>query len=302
MISVLVLSHNRLPCLRDGISYLLTHSESWDELIVVDNGSTDGSLGFLQGVGRTQQRMLVVDAGRNCGVAAGRNLGFRLASGDVVVCLDDDAWLPAAALAEVAEVFSREQEIGVLAPRVVHKASRLDQTPAATCALAVANYHGAAHAWRKSALEAIGLLDDGCFFGGEELDSCMRARSYGFACVLWPTIIAMHDSVPRPGGEGLFRFSEWTKNYARILFKNLPRDLASQFANRLLLARGVRAALRFGLPGLAKAIGADRVGRAMGIREHRCISRPAVAFYSDSYLRPEYGNVPLRRKLLESRV
>jgi len=90
---------------RDGQAYLAEAIESvlaqtvpdW-ELIIVDDGSLDGSLGIAHEYARaesTRVRSLLSAAGRNVGMSAARNTGLRAASAEYIALLDcDDAWLP----------------------------------------------------------------------------------------------------------------------------------------------------------------------------------------------------------------
>ncbi|TSC88956.1 MAG: glycosyl transferase family protein [Microgenomates group bacterium Gr01-1014_5] len=63
-----------------------------DEVIVVENGSTDGSLEYLkkQVTSNKKQELKVIENERNLGFARGVNQGFKVASGDVVILLNTD--------------------------------------------------------------------------------------------------------------------------------------------------------------------------------------------------------------------
>ena len=90
---------------RDGQAYLAEAIESvlaqtvpdW-ELIIVDDGSLDGSLDIAHEYEKAESarvRSLRSAAGRNVGMSATRNTGLRRASAEYVALLDcDDAWLP----------------------------------------------------------------------------------------------------------------------------------------------------------------------------------------------------------------
>ena len=90
-VSVVIPSYNRAGALPRALDSVLAQTRAADEIIVVDDGSTDGSAELLAthypGVTRLYQP--------NQGVSAARNLGIQHASGDWIALLDsDDAWLP----------------------------------------------------------------------------------------------------------------------------------------------------------------------------------------------------------------
>ncbi|MFZ0612874.1 MAG: glycosyltransferase [Desulfobacterales bacterium] len=91
LISVIIPTYNRAWVVRDAIDSVLGQSHADFELIVVDDGSTDGTPRILDAYG---DRLQVIRQERG-GVSAARNRGIAAAAGPLVALLDsDDLWLP----------------------------------------------------------------------------------------------------------------------------------------------------------------------------------------------------------------
>lgn len=87
------------------------------EAICVDDGSTDGSPAILREAAATDARIRIVE-GHGAGVSAARNLGARLARGEILAFLDaDDLWSPAK-LKILSARFDREDKPGAVYARV----------------------------------------------------------------------------------------------------------------------------------------------------------------------------------------
>jgi len=84
----------------------LTHMDSLHEVIVVDGGSTDGTREWLS----QQQVSRVVDAERGRG--AQLNAGARIATGDVLIFLHSDCWLPPDAPMQILEALANDRVVG----------------------------------------------------------------------------------------------------------------------------------------------------------------------------------------------
>lgn len=85
LISIVVLNHNGLMFLRQTLPPLLKLKYPNYEVLVVDNGSTDGSLDFLQ-----RNKVNIIDNKKNLGYSAGKNIGVESAKGEFVLLLDED--------------------------------------------------------------------------------------------------------------------------------------------------------------------------------------------------------------------
>jgi glycosyltransferase involved in cell wall biosynthesis len=89
--SVIIPTHNRLPLLEETLDSVWGQTFTDYEVIVVDNGSSDGTLDFLRGL---EERVQLI-AQANLGAGAGRNVGARHARGEYLAFLDsDDLWFP----------------------------------------------------------------------------------------------------------------------------------------------------------------------------------------------------------------
>jgi glycosyltransferase involved in cell wall biosynthesis len=89
-LSVIIVSWNQLHCLRRLIPQLLAQNPAADsyEIIIVDDGSTDGTVDWLSSF--DSRRVRVVNLVENLGRSAARNSGIREAKGELLVMIDGD--------------------------------------------------------------------------------------------------------------------------------------------------------------------------------------------------------------------
>ena len=102
-VSVVLPCYNAAPYLADQLAALCRQysSRPW-ELVVSDNGSTDGSLAIFERYRKSLPRLVVVDSSATPGPGAARNAGIRAASGEFILMCDSDdvvapGWLEAMA-------------------------------------------------------------------------------------------------------------------------------------------------------------------------------------------------------------
>ena len=108
-VSVIIPNYNYSQYLREAIESALAQTASDIEIIVVDDGSTDGSQEVIESYG--EQIRAVYQ--QNQGVSAARNHGASLSSGEFVAFLDaDDAWLPVKIERQLA-LFADDAELGL---------------------------------------------------------------------------------------------------------------------------------------------------------------------------------------------
>jgi len=182
MISVIVPVRNGMPWLEEQLRALDAQScdEAW-EVVVADNGSTDGSLAFAQDWAERHPNFLVVDASGLQGTSAARNAGVECSHGEYLAFCDADdivlsGWLSALVGAlHTADLVAGQFDFWTLnsiPPALPARAAtrQLGFLPAGL---------GANLAVRRAAFEKVGGFDEG-FFPGEDIDLCWRLQLQGF--------------------------------------------------------------------------------------------------------------------------
>lgn len=257
--SVLVVSYNGGADLLAAVSSALDAGAA--EVLVVDNHSSDGAPAKIR---RRFPQVRLLELPFNSGFAEGNNRGLRLARGEFVVLLNQDAVLDSNALTTFASGFTANPRVGVLAPRIlVREEPRVLQSaglianqilyacdrgyleldgPTWRRGGPVVGGSGAALALRRSMLDCVGLFDAALFMYYEDLDLCLRARVAGWEVFYLPEAVAYHRQRADPRSEWHNEFLDH-RNRQRLLLKTFSgRSLARHLVGEA--AFEVRSVLR----------------------------------------------------------
>jgi glycosyltransferase involved in cell wall biosynthesis len=196
------------------------------EVIVVDDGTDDTERQLAEA-----QSSVKYVRGEGRGVAAGRNLGIRIATGPYVAFLDaDDVWRPSK-LERLAAAIAADRDGGLFVSPIEYVDSdgrvlwrtRIDASSVAQGyhALLRANYIGTSAAVvRKTCLEHVGVFDE-TLRGCEDWDLWIRiARHY--RVVLIPESLVAYEH--RSEGSFTARYLEWVANHDQIVAKAFASD------------------------------------------------------------------------------
>ncbi|QDF98665.1 hypothetical protein CJ010_20045 [Azoarcus sp. DD4] len=118
--SVIIPTYNRRQQLGQAIASALSQEDVSVEVIVVDDGSTDGTLDWLA-AGFTDPRIRVLRNTRSKGPAGARNTGLQVASGDFIALLDSDDCFLSGHLSECARAFAAHPGVDVLFGRAEYE-------------------------------------------------------------------------------------------------------------------------------------------------------------------------------------
>ncbi len=109
-ISVIISTYNRADLLPEAVESLLGQTRVPDEIVVVDDGSTDHTPRLMAGYGPP----VISIRQENRGLAAGRNSGLRAATGDYVAFLDSDDWLAPGSIEKRAAILDQNPDVDVV--------------------------------------------------------------------------------------------------------------------------------------------------------------------------------------------
>jgi GT2 family glycosyltransferase len=216
-ITVVILTYNRA----DEVLRTLTRLSSLEErpaLIVVDNGSSDGT---PNRIARAYPLVKVVSLARNIGAAA-RNVGVEHAQTPYVALSDDDTWWESGSLTRAADVLDRLPDIAVVTARVlVGPENREDPTsgrmresplarPAGWPGPRILGFLAGASMVRREAFLDVGGFDPQLFLGGEEELVAYDLAEHGWGMLyLAEAVVHHHPSSVRD-----------SRARRRLLFRN----------------------------------------------------------------------------------
>jgi N-acetylglucosaminyl-diphospho-decaprenol L-rhamnosyltransferase len=259
-VSAVVVTLNALPWVERSVESVRGH-----ERIVVDHGSTDGTLELL----RERFPDVRVIEQENRGLGGGSNAGMRVASGDYFLLLNSDAWAVGDALERLVEFAEAHPEAAIVGPRLSNPDGSLQRSVRGFPTLwrlateylflrklaprtrALNAFYGAGFAHdrvqeaeflmgacllvRREAADTVGLFDEDFFMFSEETDWCYRFRQAGWKVLFYPGAEFVHvgGATTRRNWGPMFR--EQVRGHLRFLAKHRgARD--AERARALLLA------------------------------------------------------------------
>jgi len=253
-------------------------------VIVVDNGSGDGTVAAVAALGRPETTVVALQ--RNVGAVA-RNIGVAASATELVAFCDDDSWWAPGALELAAGVFAAHPRLGVLAARVlVGDERRLDpvcrQMAAAPLGSSpdlpgvdVLGFVACGAVVRRQAFLQCGGFDDVVVFPGEEERLTLDLASAGWGLAYVDDVVAHHQpSATR--GDGGRRAALIARNHLLTAVMRRPwRVVVRRAAEAWRAGDGPRRGLLDALPRLPRAL--TRRRRVPGFVELRAAALEGAA-------------------------
>ena len=122
-LSIIIATHNRGTLLKralDNVSEISRHSRCANEIIVVDNNSSDSTRKMTSDFRKNFENVRYVFEGRTS-LSKARNTGGYVAKGKYLLFLDDDVIVKKGSFDEIVSTFNRLQRCGVIAGRIMPK-------------------------------------------------------------------------------------------------------------------------------------------------------------------------------------
>ena len=108
-VSVIIVNHNGQDLLRELFESLSRQTRRADEVIMVDNASSDGSVNYVR---KQFPLVKVIQLLTNTGFAEGNNIGVATAEGDYIALLNSDTVVDHKWLAELVQALEANERIG----------------------------------------------------------------------------------------------------------------------------------------------------------------------------------------------
>lgn len=289
-ITAIVVNYNGREFIGAALQSLRAQTAPPDQIIVVDNQSTDDSVELIR---RDFPDVELMRSDTNLGFTGGNNLAAQHARGEYLALLNSDAAADPRWLEELSAVLASDPAAAASVGKI-HPAQRPDTIEQAGALFNnVGNYWGrgfgevdrgqydkpcevpgltgCAMLIRRSALHGAPLFDESLFMYGEELDLTLRLRANGYAIRYTPRAVVLHEGMKSVASAGLSprlflqrlanrnRLKLIAKYYpASLLVRGLPFILAGLLYWDLvfLQQRGPRGLLEF----LRDQLGAIRDG------------------------------------------
>jgi GT2 family glycosyltransferase len=207
--SVVIPTWNGADLLKDCLASLRGQTRRDFEIIVVDNGSTDGTAEILAA---DYPEARLIRLGENRGFAAAVNAGIRASQCDFVVLMNNDVEAAPRWLEELVDAMDTHAEVGACASRMLSHAdpARIDSAGDQLGLFATSIGHGeldgpafdeprfvlsacaGAAAYRRQALDAVGGFDERFFAYLEDVDLGVRIQLAGWHCLYVPGAVVYH--------------------------------------------------------------------------------------------------------------
>lgn len=253
LISVIILNWNGCAYLKNCLDSLAAQTFRDFEIILVDNGSSDGSTGYVRS---TFPWVRLLELPENLGFAEGNNRGLALAQGTHVVTLNNDTKSDPEFLAELVRLVEVDARIGMVAarmrnyyqPECIDAAGlkigsnglgynigigevddgRYDSVPLfGPC--------GGAALYRRQMLDEIGFYDPDFFAYYEDFDLVWRARLAGWKALAAPRALVYHVHSATAGEMSSFKIYHTQRNKWFVIVKNWPLGLLMRHLPVILL-------------------------------------------------------------------
>jgi len=264
LISIVIPNWNGEDFLEVCLDSLRKQTHDNFEVILVDNGSTDGSVDFVK---RNYPEVKIISLPTNRGFAYAVNTGIRQSQSEYIALLNNDTEADPRWLEELCRGLENNPEIGFCASQTLFFHNR-DIINSAGLAYykdgtagdrgygepdrgqygkqrKVFGASGVAVMYRREMLEDIGLFDEDFFAFYEDVDLSFRAQLCGYQCIYQPMAVVYHV-----GGGTILPTNPKNRflcdrNLIYVLVKNLPTKLLIKYLPSILIYQIASSAYLF---------------------------------------------------------
>ena len=280
-VTVIIVNWNRSDDVCRNIERLLRLEIARSEIIVVDNGSTDGSAEALARFASIR----LIRLATNRGPASARNVGIAQARGRYLLFLYSDALLGRRGVSGLVSRMEEDASLGIIGCRIVNAGTRrLDQWIYSEAALThervefdTYSFSAAGALVRADALRLIGGFWDDLFIYNEEVDLSIRVIRSGYRIIYCPDATIFHLGSPlgriRSGAYWYYQIRNWIwiyyRHYPLLDRIGMITAYMTVYLVRAIRASGFRECMAGIVDGLRRTEIIGQYGKKLDQRELR---------------------------------
>jgi GT2 family glycosyltransferase len=275
-VSIVIVSFNRAENLHRSLAAL----GDAHQILVVDNGSTDGSANLDEEFPDVFSHVRFIRLPKNFGLTRAMNIGVRAADGEYVLFLHDDGCITGAAVSQLADFLEARQDAGAVCPLLTTDsgvpAPQLRALPAPSLPdpplrpaeggaegvtgegiareISAECVSGAAIMFRMFFLRALRQIDERYGNYGNIMELCAQVRRASRKLVILRDVSALHEALPSPMSKGALE-GDRTTGTAEFLGKHY--GFMAGILYRIKAALGGLVTFRFN--AVAGALSNDKI-------------------------------------------
>jgi len=238
--TVVIPNYNGIKYLADCLDSLKNQTDKDFEILVVDNGSTDGSFELLADYPEVQS----IRFKENTGFCGAVNAGIKASDTEYVILLNNDTKVKETFVEKLTKAIEKDSKIFSVSAKMLnmHEPELIDDAGDLYCALGwafargkgkkVSDYNvpckifsscGGAVIYRKEIFEQIGYFDERHFAYLEDLDIGYRAKIHGYINCYEPQAEVLHAGSGFSGSRyNEFKVRLSSANSVYVIGKNMP--------------------------------------------------------------------------------
>lgn len=245
-VSVVTPNYNGERFLKTFLNSLNEDSQYIGEVIIVDNGSTDGSLDYLKS-NSFDFPLVLIENKENVGFSPAVNQGIRKAKNNLIFSINNDTEIKKGSIKSLIDLITSSDDIFSVQAKMLQYTNKnlIDDVGDEYNLLAWTKKVGENHEsseynevkdifsscagaamYNKSILNEIGLFDDNFFAYMEDVDLAIRSKINGYRNLLCPNAIVYHIGSATSGSRyNEFKVKLAARNNVWVVYKNLPIPL-----------------------------------------------------------------------------
>ena len=254
-ISIIVPNFNGKKFLKICFDSILNQNYSSYEIIIIDNGSSDGSVQYIY---EKYPEFTLIQNKENLGFAAAVNQGIKASNADYIFLLNNDVELEQDSISNLLKCIEKDENIFAVSSMMIQYNDRSKMDDAGdeytilgwtrkvgdgkspdlyTAEREIFSACAGAALYRKSILDELGYFDENFFAYMEDVDISYRARIKGYKCVYCPEAVVYHFGSGTSGSRyNEFKIRLAARNNVYVPYKNMP--LPQLILNGIFLLAG----------------------------------------------------------------